>query len=189
MSSNGYKKMIIVALLFIAAGLIIFALRISNKQEVQRTRTSGPIPQRAPATGPLIDQNLQEAVPLEKLGVNTDNPVQLAALGDKYFESNKFKQAILIYQKVLELNPEDVDTYNDLGLSYQYLGQYEEAVTTLKKGIDVNPSYQRIWLTLGFTQARAGKNSEARKTLQQAFDLAPDTTIGKEAKRILGLLK
>jgi tetratricopeptide (TPR) repeat protein len=117
-----------------------------------------------------------------------EDPAYLANLGDKYFESNRFEQAIEIYKKAIELNPNDVDTINDLGLAYFYTKNTDEAVSTLRTGTEVNPSFQRIWLSLGYVLMSSGKNEEARQALQKTINLAPDSGVGQEASRMMGLL-
>jgi tetratricopeptide (TPR) repeat protein len=123
------------------------------------------------------------------MGVDTKNPQALALLGDQYFESSRFNQAIEIYKKVLELDPRDIDTYNDLGLAYQYVNRTDLAIDILQKGVKEGPSHQRIWLSLGFVYMSAGNNAEAKKALKKAAELNPRTDIGQEAIRMLGLIQ
>ncbi len=186
MPPENYKKWIIITLSMIAFGFAVFALTRSYY------KTQKPVDEslkRTYAPGPILDPDMKQLVPLEKLGVDTESPESLALLGDKYFENNKFQQAIEIYEKVLELDPNDVDTYNDMGLALHYTGKSDIAIETLRKGAEVMPSYQRIWLSLGFVLTSTGKNEEAKAVLKKAIVLDPDSVMGQEAQRILGLLK
>lgn len=186
MPSDNYKNWIITALLAILLGiLIIFFLGRSHKTE---TPVERPV-KRGPVTGPLLDTDEEKRMLLEQIEKGNADPEALAALGDKYFENSRFDLALEIYEKVLELNPSDVDTYNDMGLALHYTGKSDRAVEILRKGTDVMPSYQRIWLSLGFVLASTGKNKEARPVLEKAVELAPDTDQGLEAKRLMGFLK
>jgi tetratricopeptide (TPR) repeat protein len=190
---SSYKKWTMIILFMIVGGFIIFAL---TRSYYKTEKPAGERPERAPVTGPLVEEpktkseiRTEQVVPLEQLRVDTGNPESLALLGDKYFENNRFEQAIIIYERVLELNPKDVDTYNDLGLALHYTGRSDVAIETLKKGIKVMPSYQRIWLSLGFVLTSTKKNEEAKTALKKAIELDPNTEMGQEAKRILALLK
>jgi Flp pilus assembly protein TadD len=129
-----------------------------------------------------------KVLPVEELGVDTSDPQSLAHLGDQYFESSNYKQAIEIYKKVLEDNPSDVDTYNDLGLAYHYTGNSGLAEEALIKGIEVAPEFQRIWLSLGYVLSSAGKSEEASAALQITVNMGSDNEIGQEAIRMLGQL-
>ncbi len=186
MATEGYKKWVIITIFLIITGFVIFVLTDSFR------RTGKPADETHKRTlqpGPLIDSGIKETVPLEQMEKQFESAESLARLGDTYFETNRFEKAIEVYEKVLKLDPGDVDTYNDLGLAFHYSGKSDIAVDTLKKGIEINPSYQRIRLSLGFVLASTGKNKEAKDALQKAKSLAPDSVVGREAERILGLLK
>jgi len=187
MASGSYKKWTVIILFLIVFGFVIFAITRSHY------RTEKPADEslkRSPVAGPILENSkIEQVVPLEQLGVDTRNPESLAPLGDKYFENSRFEQAIVIYERVLELNPKDVDTYNDLGLALHYTGKSDIAIETLKKGTRVMPSYQRIWLSLGFVLTSKGKKEEAKTVLKKAIEMDPNSEMGQEAKRMLALLK
>jgi tetratricopeptide (TPR) repeat protein len=90
---------------------------------------------------------------------------------------------------VIELDPEDLDAYNDLGLALHYSGRSQAGLETLQEGAAKDPEFQRIWLTMGFVSAQAGDPAGAHPALEKARDLDPDNGIGQEATRMLGLLK
>ncbi len=183
MSSESYKKWIIITLFLIVFGIGIFALtRSYYKTEKPADESS----KRTFVPGPIIDSDIKKRGPLEQAGKGSESPESLARLGDKYFENNRFEEAIVVYEKVLKLNPDDVDTYNDMGLALYYTGKSDIAIETLRKGTEVMPSFQRIWLSLGFVLTSTGKNEEAKLALKKAIDLNPNSEQGREAKRILG---
>jgi tetratricopeptide (TPR) repeat protein len=181
---DNYKKWILIGIAFLVGiffAMIVIAPSFKNREVKE------PVAQE-PVISPSQSADLafKEVLPVEKLGVNDSDPQILAGLGDQYFESSNYLQAIKIYQKVLELDPNDTDTYNDLGLAYHYTGNSGLAEEVLLKGIDTGPDYQRIWLTLGYVLMSTGKNEQARPVLQRAFDLDPDNEVGQEALRMLG---
>ncbi len=136
-------------------------------------------------SGPLMDQEYVKIPSTDELGVNENDPKALALFGDRYFENGRYVEAIDAYKKVLVLDPNDIDTYNDLGLAYQYLNQPDKAIETLRKGSELMPSYQRIWISLGFVYASSRNNPEAITALRKAVELGPDTPVGIEAQRML----
>ena len=121
--------------------------------------------------------------------LSSDDPEILARLGDSYFVEKNYERAIELYERTLKLNPEDVDSYNDLGLSLHYTGQSNQAVEILKTGAAKAPTFQRIHLTLGFIQMQRGDKKAAITALKKAVELKPDNTVGLEAKRMLGELE
>ncbi len=121
--------------------------------------------------------------PREEL--STNDPVLLARLGDQLFEQKQYERAIAAYERAVRFNPNDVDSYNDLGLSLQYLGRSAQAVAVLKEGIARDPSYQRIHLTMGFVQLQTGNRAAAIGALKQAIELDPNSDVGQAASRML----
>lgn len=188
MPAENYKKWIVIGIVVLVAVIVAFAIMTGTPDRPRQSAVTSP-QRTAPPSGPLVDINPNRFTPVEELGADMNDPAALAALGDRYFESNNYGQAIEIYKKVIELKPDDIDTYNDLGLAYHYTRQSELAVSALKKGTEVMPSYQRIWLSLGFVLISTGANDEAEAALKKAAELDPGSEIGREAVRMMGLIK
>jgi tetratricopeptide (TPR) repeat protein len=120
--------------------------------------------------------------------LTTTDAVMLGQQADELFTQKRYPEAIAVYRRVLELEPENADAHNDLGLALHYVGKPEEALQILRAGAEKAPGLQRIWLTLGFVSANAGDREGARTALEKARSLGPDTGIGQEAERLLGIL-
>jgi Flp pilus assembly protein TadD len=116
------------------------------------------------------------------------NPTLISQEADRLFAEQRFAQAITLYRRVLELDPADVGTRNDLGLALHYAGNTAEALEILREGSEMDPDFQRIWLSLGFVSVQADETEQARTALIRARELDPETDIGKEAARLLEML-
>ena len=121
--------------------------------------------------------------------VTETNPVLLNQNADELFAQKRYAEAIPLYRRAIELDPEGLDAYNDLGLALHYGGQTQAGLEILRVGTDKDPGFQRIWLTLGFVSAQSGDAAGAGEALQKALDLDPDNGIGQEAKRLMGMLR
>lgn len=108
-----------------------------------------------------------------------------AAVGDIYFDQHKFIDAIEYYKKAIAMSPQDIDSYNDIGLAYHYIGRSDEGLKYLEEGIKINPSYQRIWLSKGFILAIRGNIVEARNAWKKAYSLNPNSDVGNSAASFL----
>ncbi|NEX23217.1 tetratricopeptide repeat protein [Thiorhodococcus mannitoliphagus] len=120
--------------------------------------------------------------------ITESNPVLLHQQADALFVERRFPEAVRVYRRILELNPEDAEAYNDLGLSLHYAGDTKAAIAQLKIAVSKASDLQRPWLTLGFLSLQAGKETQAKAALERARDLDPESDIGKEASRLLGML-
>lgn len=186
MASEQYQKWSLIAILIIIGGIVLFSLTRPSYKSAELP--AGDLKQTA-VPGPLIDLESEKNRLSDQLDAFSNNPDALAHLGDEYFEKKRYFLAIQVYEKALELNPEDVDTFNDLGLSLFFTGKPDEAVETLKKGREVDPSFQRIWLSLGYVLLSTGKKEEAREILEKTAQMDPDTEMGREATKFLGLIE
>ena len=117
--------------------------------------------------------------------LNSDNPQEISMLADSYFESQRYTDAIALYEKAISLNPRDADSMNDLGLAYFYVGQPGKALASLSNATTADPGYQHAWLSTGYILLSLQHYDEAVAPLQKARDLDPMGAVGKEAERFL----
>lgn len=147
-----------------------------------------PADQNSAALGEQLRVAAEDAstrIPAELLA---SNPVLLSQEADRLFAAQRFDEAATLYRKLLELEPGDTGAYNDLGLALHYAGNTAEGLDILRTSADGAPEFQRIWLSLGFVAAQAGETDQARRALTKAQTLDPDSDVGAEATRLLGLL-
>jgi Flp pilus assembly protein TadD len=130
-------------------------------------------------------QDADSSLPAELLA---SDPALLSQEADRLFAAQRFAEAVTLYRKALELDPTDAGSRNDLGLALHYAGNSQQGIEVLRAGADAAPDFQRIWLSLGFVAAQANQTEQAREALTRAQALDPDTDVGVEAARLLGLL-
>jgi len=58
--------------------------------------------------------------------------------GEKYYSENKFREAIIEYKNVLQLDPKDATCRYKLGLSHLRTGQFREAFSEFSKSVELN---------------------------------------------------
>lgn len=58
-------------------------------------------------------------------------------LGKKYFLEQNYEQAIIAFQNVIEIDPNNVEAYNSLVDIYLAQGNYEDARTLLNQGVEI----------------------------------------------------
>lgn len=186
---------LIVVVFQVFYGFAVFALTRDHYQRrpAPPPRVTDSAPAAAPRPVPAGDRSgggpaIAEASLIPESVVQND-PVLLAQLGDERFAQRRYQEAIDIYQRVLEMKPDDVDTHNDLGLALHYSGNSTRALEILKKGARLDPDFQRIWLTLGFVQLHTAERPDATVALQIAIRLGADNQVGQEAQRLLGTVE
>lgn len=178
-------------------GFAVFALTRDHYLRMPRpavaAASAAPSPHGLPKSQQLprtwIQDAMQPGFGTVPASVTETNPVLLNQNADELFARKRYAEAIPLYRRAIELDPEELDAYNDLGLALHYGGQTQAGLEILRAGTEKDPEFQRIWLTLGFVSAQSGDAAGAGEALQKALGLDPDNGIGQEAKRLMGLLK
>lgn len=136
-------------LLFIGVALVIgllVGIIVGNKGGTSSSSSSStPPPAAAPVTN--YDQNIKmlQAV-VAKEPVNRTAWVQL---GNNYFDSNQFLQAVEAYDKALELDGNDPNVLTDQGVMFRKLGWYDRAVQNFEKAYEINSGHAQSLYNLG----------------------------------------
>ncbi len=112
----------------------------------------------------------------------------LSSLGDLYFESAQYHEAIQIYTKALAVNPACADCLNDRGLALFYTGDPQSALESFDKAIELEPEYVHAWLSKGFVLVAEGRYEEAIAPLNRVKALDTKGTLAREADKFLALV-
>ena len=80
---------------------------------------------------------------------NPDNGVAWFQLGHAYFDSNQFAKAIKVYNKGLEILPENTNGLTDLGVMYRRNGQPDKAIATFDKALRIDPQHEQAMFNKG----------------------------------------
>ena len=119
------------------------------------------------------------------------NPKNLAAwleLGNLYFDTNKFQDAVLAYNKYLNLNPNNPDVWTDLGVMHRRSGNPIEAISSFDKAIELNPQHEQARFNKGIVQIYdLGDRDAAVQTWQELVKINPNfrTPMGQTIKEFL----
>jgi len=73
----------------------------------------------------------------------------------------KIQTAILHFDKAIQFNPFDAESYNDKALAYAEIGNYDEALEWIERGIEANPDYATLYHNKGWVLAQTGRLIDA----------------------------
>ena len=85
--------------------------------------------------------------------------------------SVKFQQAVIFYQKYLDVNPSNQDVRTDMGIAFYESGNPESAISQFKEVLKVNPQHINAAFNLGLVSDNAGKKDEAIKAWKSFLKL------------------
>lgn len=80
---------------------------------------------------------------LEKIAKESpDDVTAWTNLGNLYFDTGNYKNAIKAYLKSLELRPNDSNVMTDLGIMYRRTGQPKKAIEVFDQVIKIDPGHE-----------------------------------------------
>ncbi|MDR2898509.1 MAG: tetratricopeptide repeat protein [Spirochaetaceae bacterium] len=94
-------------------------------------------------------------------------------LGITHRDSGDLERArdALVYAR--ELEPEDEDVLDALGLLLMALGESENAIEVLHEGLELNPDNHHLWNNLGVVFFSQGAFSDASEAFEEALTIFP----------------
>jgi tetratricopeptide (TPR) repeat protein len=118
---------------------------------------------KAPMISPTMKQAPLSSAPtvppadaLRQIGflqsILKDDPKSLNALiqlGNLYFDTDQFDQAIETYSKALEINPQNANVRTDMGIMYRRKQNYDKAIAEFQKAAESDPKHINSRYNLG----------------------------------------
>ncbi len=103
-----------------------------------------------------------------------------SAKADELFEtalaalnSGNTRAAIPLFQRVVELEPNHKQAWNDLGLSYFRAGKFDQAANAFRKQIEINPFDEHAYNYLGLALQQQQKFDEAEAAFKKQIGVNP----------------
>lgn len=89
--------------------------------------------------------------------------IELNKKGFELLESKKIRSSISYFKKAIELNPDLVVVYNNLGSAYYRLSNYDKAIENFKKVIDKESNYAKAYFNIAASYYHKGNFLTAYK--------------------------
>lgn len=89
-------------------------------------------------------------------------------------ESERYKQAIDRYDRILEIQPKDTTVHYLKGNALYEWGRYEEAIISYNHVLECDKNYSDVWYSRGNILCKLGRHEEANLSYDRAFEMEPD---------------
>ncbi|EPY41380.1 peroxin-5 [Angomonas deanei] len=118
--------------------------------------------------------NNPEYASLSNITVEMD-PDQDLEMTETFFfaDPTLYREAKLLYGAAMEMNPNDVNLYINLGVLYNIAHEYDEAAQCLQRAVELNPNDATLWNKLGASYANGSKTELALDAYTHALDINP----------------
>lgn len=188
--SNSVKKKAVVVFVLIAfvcgflAGIIYCAFETPSTT-IQPTGS-----QSAGQSLQTIQQQADKILVLEQeLDANPENVATRIELGDIYFDSNKFQEAIEVFSKAEQIDPGNIHVLNDLGTLYLNTGNYDAALTRFETVLGIDPSHSHSLYYVGIIHREKGDKDKALQAFEKVLNMNPDPQLAGKAQQEIAALK
>ena len=88
--------------------------------------------------------------------------------------NNNFKEAQKFYHQVLKIDPNHINTLNNLGGLFKQLGETKKAKGCYEKTIKINPNFADGHNNLGITYRELGNNQKAISCYEKTIEINPN---------------
>ena len=92
-------------------------------------------------------------------------------IGTAFLQKREFDQAILLFDKSLEINPAYAEAYETRGLTYSCREQYDEAIADFNKALEINPRLGEAYMSRARAYYFKGEYDKSWEDIKKAEDL------------------
>ena len=93
------------------------------------------------------------------------------ALSEADDNHGQYAQAIAAYRQALQINPQNADTWDNLGAAYDQAGQ--QALDAVRQALQIIPQDAVAWYNLGLAYDDAGQHAKAIDAYRHALQINP----------------
>jgi tetratricopeptide (TPR) repeat protein len=115
-----------------------------------------------------------ESLWIHTLACTSDNFIGHNNFGIALLKTGNVDEAMVHYQKALEIKPDFAEAHNNLGNFLFQKGSVDEAIVRYQMALEINPDYAEAHYNLGNALLKMGNVDEAIAHLQKALQINPD---------------
>ncbi len=95
-------------------------------------------------------------------------------LGNLFMAEVNYQSALASYDKALEFQPDNDQTWYNRGVTLGELGRYDDAIKTYDKALEIRSENDQAWTNRGVALGRLGRYEEAITSVDKALEIKPD---------------
>jgi len=109
--------------------------------------------------------------------LNPKKPESCIELGTLFARLGKISEAIIFFQKSIDLDSSFVEGYYNLARAKSLKRQFDQAINAYKKTIKLSPKHHRAWNNLGWIYMIKKDYKKATKHFKKALEMKPDYSV------------
>ena len=159
-------------------GIIYSSLYSNDNPPIAKSRPVARAPQN-PQQGLTPDQARKLMSLNQQVKKNPQDATAWTELGNVFFDTGQYKQAITAYKKSIELRPGNANVLTDLGVMYRRSGQPDKAIKVFDQASAIDPSNTQARFNKGIVFLYdKGNAAEAIKIWEDLLKTNPGAMAG-----------
>jgi tetratricopeptide (TPR) repeat protein len=112
---------------------------------------------------------------LEDIFADKSDARGLSNLGTSFaILKGEYEKSVSCYDKAIEVDPKNVETWNNRGNNLHELQRYKEAVESYDKALEVDPRFFLALYNKGISLHKMGKVKDAKECIKKAREIDPN---------------
>lgn len=124
-------------------------------------------------TGQLREARYHLNILMQEAGQKDSDVLVLAGLLTG--SEGNYEDSIVVYEKILEQHPRNVDALFAAGNSHLNLREFAKAISYFERALQVNPDLPNVHKNLGIAFGKQGDTAKAEAHFKKALELKPDS--------------
>lgn len=142
-------------------GATVAILKTSRQPMVAPTAASMEPSVGGPGKNITVDYEGEIQLSKSILEKDPNNLQALINLGNAYFDTDQYQEAVNAYSKVLSIDPKNPDVRTDMGIMYRKLGQFDNALSAFRQAAQYDPRHLNSRFNLGIVLKNDKKDFQA----------------------------
>jgi cytochrome c-type biogenesis protein CcmH/NrfG len=117
----------------------------------------------------------QAAPLLAQLKSSPNDPALLAQIGNVYYDTQQYKEAIGYYDRSLQADPKNPNVRTDMGTAFFYMGDADRAISEFEKTLTYDAKHGQTMFNLGMVKWQGkGDAKGAVESWERLLKAVPD---------------
>lgn len=119
-------------------------------------------------------QRNREVVTIRGVVMTDEEAEALMREGDRLLGSERYDEALTIYERVLTIDPRNAAAWHHRGFAYRRLGRFEEALASFDREMELDPvNTEAIHSNRGYSLQALGRYREAIEAFDEVLRINP----------------